>query len=91
MEEEDFAEKWLSNHHDFKIIDFFSSIKKYDNYIDKDIIQVFLEVNSVAKYSMTSVMYFAINKIIDQNKIKAKINEKKIKILKKNYILGTKL
>jgi len=91
ISEEDFAEKWLSNHHDFKILDFLSSIKKYDNYIDKDIAQAFLEGNSITKYSMTSVMYFAINRIIDQKKIKTKINEIKNKNIQEKLYFGNKV
>ena len=33
-DEENFADNWVSNHHNFKIIDFLSSIKQRDNYID---------------------------------------------------------
>ena len=92
FDEENFAENWLSNHHDFKIIDFISSIKKCDNYIEQEIVGSFLEGNSITKYLKGSVMYFAINRTIEQNKIKAnKIVEIKKKMNKKNYILGEKL
>jgi hypothetical protein len=92
FDEENFAENWLSNHHDFKIIDFISSIKKCDNYIEQEIVSSFLEGNSITKYLKGSVMYVAINRTIEQNKIKAnKIVEIKKKMNKKNYILGEKL
>ena len=68
VDEEEFAENWLSNHHDFKIIDFISSIKKCDNYIDKEIVHSFLEGNSITKYLYGSIMYYAINRTIEQNK-----------------------
>ena len=81
FDEENFAENWLSNHHDFKIIDFISSIKKCDNYIEQEIVSSFLEGNSITKYLKGSVMYFAINRTIEQNKIKA---NKIVEIKKKN-------
>ena len=81
FDEENFAENWLSNHHDFKIIDFISSIKKCDNYIEQEIVGSFLEGNSITKYLNGSVMYFAINRTIEQNKIKA---NKIVEIKKKN-------
>ena len=82
----------MLNHHDFKIIDFISSIKNCDNYIDKEIVLSFLERNSITKDLNDSVMYFAIHGTIEQNEIKSnKIDEIKKKINKKNYILGKKL
>ena len=92
FDEENFTENWLLNHHDFKIIDFISSVKKCDNYIEQDIVRSFLEGNSITKYLKGTVMYVAICRTIEQSKIKAnKIDERKKKINKKNYILGKKL
>ena len=92
VDEEEFAENWLSNHHDFKIIDFISSIKKCDNYIDKEIVNSFLEGNSITKYLNGSIMYFAINRTIDQNKIKVnKIDEIKKKNKQEKLYFGKKV
>ena len=80
VDEENFAENWLSNHHDFKIIDFISSIKKSDKYIEKEIVHSFLEGNSITKYFNGSIMYVAICRTIEQSKIKDnKIDERKKK------------
>ena len=80
VDEEEFAENWLSNHHDFKIIDFISSIKKSDKYIEKEIVHSFLEGNSTTKHFNGSIMYVAICRTIEQSKIKAnKIDERKKK------------
>jgi hypothetical protein len=88
FDDENFAENWLLNHHDFKIIDFISSIKKSDNYIEQEIVRSFLEGNSITKYLYGSIMYYAINRTVEQNKTKAnKIDEIKKKMNKKNYIL----
>ena len=80
MDDENFAENWLLNHHDFKIIDFISSIKKSDNYIEQEIVRSFLEGSSITKYLKGSVMYIAISRTIEQSKIKAN----KIVEIKKN-------
>ena len=92
FDNENFAENWLSNHHDFKIIDFMSSIKKCDNYIEQEIVHSFLEGNSITKYFNGSVMYYAINRTIEQNKIKAnKIDEIKKKNEQEKLYFGTKV
>ena len=92
FDEENFAENWLSNHHDFKIIDFISSIKKCDNYIDKEIVDSFLVGNSITKYLNESVMYFAIYRNIDQNEIKGnKRNEIKKKNKQEKLYFGKKV
>jgi len=91
-EEENFAENWLTNHHDFKIIDFISSIKSYDNYIEQEIVRSFLEGNSITKNLKGTIMYVAIDRKFEDIKIRDdKIVEIKKKINKKNYILGKKL
>ena len=89
---EEFAENWLLNHHDFKIIDFISSIKKCDNYIDKEIVDSFLVGNSITKYLNESVMYFAIYRNIEQNEIKGnKRNEIKKKNKQEKLYFGKKV
>ena len=92
FDEENFTENWLLNHHDFKIIDFISSIKKCDNYIDQDIVHSFLEGNTITKYLKGTVMYVAINRTIEQNKIKAnKIVEMKKKNEQEKLYFGKKV
>ena len=92
MEIETLTEKWLLNHYDFKIIDFIASLRKYDKYIEQDIINTFLEGNSITKYSITSLMYIAINRTIEEGKIKAnKIKKIKEKNRQEKLDLGKKV
>ena len=92
VDEENFAENWLSNHHDFKIIDFISSIKKSDKYIEKEIVHSFLEGNSTTKHFNGSIMYVAICRTIEQSKIKAnKIDERKKKNKQEKLYFGKKV
>ena len=92
VDEEEFAENWLSNHHDFKIIDFISSIRKSDNYIEQDMINSFLEGNSTTKYSEGSIMYIAIDRTIDQSEIEDnKIVELKEKNKQEKLYFGKKV
>ena len=77
----------MLNYHIFKIIDFISSIKKCDNYIEQDIVSFFLEGNSITKYLKRTVVCVAINRTFEQNKIKTnKIVEMKKKMNKKKCI-----
>ena len=78
VDEKEFAENWLLNNHDFKIIDFISSIKNLDNYIDEEIVHSFLEGNSTTKYSYGSLMYYAINRTNENVKIKKKNDQEKL-------------
>ena len=92
FDEENFAENWLSSHHNFKIIDFISSLKKIDNYIEQDIVSSFLEGNSITKYLKGSVMYFAINRTIEESNIKTnKIAERKKKNEQEKLYFGKKV
>ena len=92
FDEENFAENWLSNHHNFKIIDFISSLKKFDNYIEQEIVSSFLEGNSITKYLKGSLMYFAISRTIDQINIKTnKIAERKKKNEQEKLYFGKKV
>ena len=59
------GEKWLKEHHEFRIVDFLVSIKAMDKYIVQDIAQTFLEGNAVTRYLADSVMYTAIFRKID--------------------------
>ena len=82
----------MSSHHNFKIIDFISSLKKIDNYIEQDIVSSFLEGNSITKYLKGSVMYFAINRTIEQSNIKTnKIAERKKKNEQEKLYFGKKV
>ena len=92
FDEENFAENWLSNHHNFKIIDFISSLKKFDNYIEQEIVSSFLEGNSIKKYLKGSLMYFAISRTIDQINIKTNIiAERKKKNEQEKLYFGKKV
>ena len=92
FDEENFAENRLSNHHNFKIIDFISSLKKIDNYIEQDIVSSFLEGNSITKYLKGSLMYFAISRTIDQINIKTNIiAERKKKNEQEKLYFGKKV
>ena len=92
FDEENFAENWLSNHHNFKIIDFISSLKKFDNYIEQEIVSSFLEGNSITKYLKGSLMYFAISRTIDQINIKTNIiAERKKKNEQEKLYFGKKV
>ena len=92
INKKNFANNWLSNHHDFKIIDFISSIRKSDNYIEQDMINSFLEGNSITKYLEGSIMYFAINRTIDQSEIEDnKIVELKEKNKQEKLYFGKKV
>ena len=59
------GEKWLKEHHEFRIVDFLVSIKAMDKYIVQNIAQTFLEGNAVTRYLADSVMYTAIFRKID--------------------------
>ena len=92
FDDKNFAKNWLSNHHDFKIIDFLSSIKKWDNYIEQKIVDSFLEGNSITKYLKSSLMYVGINRSIEQGKIKTnRIFEIKEKNKKEKLYFGRKV
>ena len=92
LDDENFAENWLLNHHDFKIIDFISSIKKSDNYIEQEIVRSFLEGYSITKYLYGSIMYYEINRTIEKNKKKDnKIDEIKKKNEQEKLYFGIKV
>ena len=68
FDDENFAKNWLSNHHDFKIIDFLSSIKKCDNYIEQKIVDSFLEGNSITKYLKVPLCMLQLTELLRKTK-----------------------
>ena len=68
FDDKNFAKNWLSNHHDFKIIDFLSSIKKCDNYIEQKIVDSFLEGNSITKYLKVPLCMLQLTELLRKTK-----------------------
>ena len=62
------------------IVDFMPSSKGDSNYIVKDIGPTFVEGNSITKYKNSTIMYYAVNRTIDDDKNE---NIKKLEIIKK--------